>query len=244
MVSGSGALASAATQFGTESNGRVSDTLVPGIAAYCGRVDLNEELRSLAERHLPELDDLRWASEADRWAELIFCVLNSFAEDAPERCRLATGTLAELDLLAPATLAGVDDPHSEAHIMAKHVLRLHGFTEANLAGVLGALGTVSRQTIAGFDGKLQRYLRQLGEAARDSLAARFGDSPQLRRAVTHWLQNTLNLPLSLEDQAVREFCERLAITQADLEAAADSIDLNVAVVDDIIGLAAARESRG
>lgn len=49
-------------------------------------MELGEELRQMAERHEEELGPVPWASEADRWEELVFCVIHAFVGD-PLPCR-------------------------------------------------------------------------------------------------------------------------------------------------------------
>jgi hypothetical protein len=142
---------------------------------------------------------------------LVFCAINAFAEGDPVRCRLVTDQLRGLDLVGPEALAGADDPTAEVAPVMRYVLRHHGFTDDEAGRMLALLATIGRRAQARYEGRMQRFLRRVAEAARDELVTEFaGDDPpaELRRAVAHWLQNTVNLPLSLDDAEMREFCIR------------------------------------
>lgn len=75
---------------------------------------------------------------------------------------------------------------------------------------------------------------------RDELANALGgeslNAGQLRYAIGHWLQNALSVPISLEHPAVLGFCKKNGISVGELVAAADELDLNVALVDDLLEL--------
>jgi hypothetical protein len=99
-----------------------------------------------------------------------------------------------------------------------------------------------------YGGKLQRYLRPKAGAIRDELVAMFADpagaEPELPGVVAHWLQNAMGMPLSLTDASVQAFCEAHGISAEELERAADEIDFNIALVDDVLRLAAAARAEG
>lgn len=205
-------------------------------------MDLSSELRELSLRHLDSLGPMPWAAEADRWAELVFCLLNAVAADDPERSRELTDDLHRFGLIEPAVLLEVDDPASDTHRVVRHLLDRYGFDRAQITTATGVLARLARFVTDGYGGKLQRYLRRNAERMRDELVSELGGGtpePLLRLAVTHWLQNAVDLPLSLEDDAVRAFCAARGIDQATLELAADEVGLNLALVDDVIRLEAA-----
>ncbi|GAA0404298.1 hypothetical protein GCM10009541_54380 [Micromonospora gifhornensis] len=205
-------------------------------------MDLPSELRELSLRHLDGLGAIPWAAEADRWAELVFCLLNAVAGDDPERSRELTDDLHRFGLIEPAVLLDVDDPASDTHRVVRHLLDRYGFDQAQIVTAAGVLSRLAQFITDGYGGKLQRYLRRNAERMRDELVSELADEapqPLLRLAVTHWLQNAVDLPLSLENAAVQEFCAARGIDQAALELAADEVGLNLALVDDVIRLEAA-----
>ena len=57
---------------------------------------------------------------------------------------------------------------------------------------------------------------------------------EAEHALVYWLQNVLGLPLSLKDDAVVEFAAEHSLAPERLIEAADSIGLNLAVLDDLI----------
>jgi len=106
-----------------------------------------------------------------------------------------------------------------------------------------AVITISEAALAfqtRYGGKVQRYLRSYGEIMLKDLDSIFQFSrlgrDEMRRAFIYWLQNALNMPLSFSDQALVQFCEANHITPDELSAAADDLNLNQAVVDDLTDL--------
>jgi hypothetical protein len=65
---------------------------------------------------------------------------------------------------------------------------------------------------------------------------------EVRYAFTYWLQNVLNMPLSLIDENVRMFCAQHDLEPEQLFAAADELDVNLALVDDVVQLHLTRQA--
>jgi hypothetical protein len=200
-------------------------------------MDLDRELVELATRHADALDGLPWASERARWAELVFCVINSVAED-PASARAATEVLDGLGLLAAGTLARAAEPGHEGGVVLRYVLTRHGLSAGEADEVVTLLAQVAASLVERHDGRIQRFLRHHGHTILDDLLgmvpAAGARGAELRRGFTHWLQNAVELPLSVMDTAVREFLDERGATLAQLEDAADEVDFNLALVDDII----------
>jgi hypothetical protein len=57
-----------------------------------------------------------------------------------------------------------------------------------------------------------------------------------RRILTRWLQNALEMPIPLSNNEVQSFCKKYKCTVQQLVDAADTLDINVAIVDDLIKL--------
>ena len=203
-------------------------------------MNLEEQIQQLHEQYGLFLSSSIWASENARWTELVFCLLHQCSDVDSEYTRAAVTMLQDLDLLDANKLIFLDDTTSENTITFFTILKQHGFSESatqRAAKVLfGAANVVNTQ----YDGKIQRYLRQHGQIMRDELVDSFADSiltkQQLEYAIGHWLQNVLNLPISLETKAVREFCEKNKISIEDLLQASDVLNINVAIVDDLLEL--------
>jgi hypothetical protein len=203
-------------------------------------MNLEAQIQQLHEQYGLFLSSSIWASENARWTELVFCLLHQCSDVDSEYTRAAVTMLQDLDLLDVNKLIFLDDTTSENTITFFTILKHHGFSESatqRAAKVLfGAANVVNTQ----YNGKIQRYLRQHGQIMRDELVDSFADSiltkPQLEYAIGHWLQNVLNLPISLETKAVREFCEKNKISIEDLLQASDVLNINVAIVDDLLEL--------
>lgn len=200
-----------------------------------------DELQEMADLHAGDLADMPWPAESHRWAELVFCLLNAVMQD-PLRCRELTEALGALRMLDPSALAAAADPRADAAVVLRYALRQHGFGEEQTQRAMGLLTRAGVAITNGYQGRIQRYLRQKAELIRDELMAMIGGGTsdnELRQGVSHWLQNALNLPVSVGDKDIEDFCRHHGIDLRELEAAADEADLNIAVVDDLLRIRAA-----
>lgn len=178
--------------------------------------------------------------EIDRWEELVFCLLNQCHENDPENTRTAIGVLKNLGLLEIDRMTSMNKHDSEAAIVTGYTLKQYAFSEKESNRAVMLLSQIARFIKHGYNGRMQLYLRRHGEAMRDELTLAFrGESlsdSQLRFAVTQWLQNALFLPISLEHPAVVEFCKQNEVTLKELVKAADELNLNLALLDDMLEL--------
>lgn len=202
-------------------------------------MDLKDQLQQLFEQHEPQLGTYAWMYETDRWTELVFCLLNQFYRQEAEPARAAMATLRYLGLLRIEKL-GTLEAGSAEEAVAVYVLKQHGLSEQDARNAAGLLAMSAQVVGQRYGGKIQRYLRHHGVAMRDELVNAFAggalDEGQLRYAISHWLQNALGLPVSLEHQALRTFCKREEVSLDELIEAADKLDLNLALVDDVLEL--------
>ncbi len=203
-------------------------------------MDLKTQLQALFEKYESDIGAYAWMYETDRWAELIFCLLNQYNQRNTDSTRMAVSTLQYLGLLESEKLAVLEIPCNEDVVIVTYVLRKHGFSEEDIQRAVKLLAQVAKMIQKDYEGKIQRYLRHHGQVIRDELVNAFsGESlttEQLRYAISHWLQNVLSLPVSLEHQAVIEFCNRNGVTLEDLMWASDELNLNTALVDDLLEL--------
>jgi len=200
--------------------------------------DLTMHLQELSEKHGPGLPWHPWLSEAERWNELVFCLLNQCADLEPAVIRTAVELLQALELVDLQHLAQIDSIDTESAAVIRHVLVRLGFTleDANRAILLlSHTGKVTRDLYAG---KIQQCLRKFGETLRDELVSTFRcdalDNGQLRFASTHWLQNAISLPLTLERESLVKFGGVHGATVADVLQAADELNINTLLVDDLL----------
>jgi hypothetical protein len=198
------------------------------------------QLQQLFERYESDIGTYAWMYETDRWAELIFCLLNQYNRQDTQVTRMAVSSLQYLGLLEIDKLAVLETPGDETVILLTYILKQHGFSEENARDAVRLLAQVAKVIQKEYGGKVQRYLRRQGELMRDELVKVFESeslsTEQLRYAVSHWLQNALSMPVSLEHQAVIEFCQKNEVTLEDFLSTADELNLNIALIDDLLEL--------
>jgi len=191
-----------------------------------------------------------WISERARWTELAFSLLTRVTHLPQEEVRRVTNELDALDLLditelaAMPTGAGAAETNIHARRTLEH-LEGSGFEADEARRGLATLQAVSTSLVKHYGGKLQKCLRQAGEHILKELKLTFALSSlseeETGHALTFWLQNALSLPLSLKDEAVLAFCTHYDLTPEQLTAAADELDINIALVDDLVQLHLARK---
>jgi hypothetical protein len=207
---------------------------------------LDDHVADLVRRYEVPAGRYLWPQEEARWRELVFCVLAHVgAPDVPpETARSATDVLVELGLLQIEDLAELvssGDPPDMAHphlSIMNAILEREGYTTGQAARALVALCESANSLVRHHEGKVQRYLRLYGQRMLDELDDHFAFSQlgrdDARFIFTHWLQNVLNMPVGLSTPAVQAYCALLSVDLADVAAAADRQDLNLALLDDLI----------
>jgi hypothetical protein len=187
----------------------------------------------------------QWVSEAERWKELVFALLTRTTSLPQVTVRVVTDTLFHLDLLRVSSLSGIrkgrppapdfNDPHSQRIIQ---LMLDGGFTHEEARKGVTAVCEAAAALATRFSGKIQCYLRSYGERMLEEAPAMFQfsqmDRQTVRSAITFWLQNVLNMPLSLQDKSVESFSRDNGLTSAQCFQAADDLDINVAVIDDLL----------
>lgn len=206
------------------------------------------------------LREFAWPSESDRWYELVFALLIHVCDQPGEElCRIERANeirklvnyLGNLDHLQIGQLARisitedrVDSTDDEAKkILA--ILRNKGISDEEALRALTLLCQIARGLEANYEGKIQRYLRAYGEAMLKDIPQTLSltgiSNDDIRHVFVYWLQSVANMPLSLIDSQLEAFCQKHGITTNDLFQAADKLDVNFSIVDDLVVLAEARE---
>ena len=198
---------------------------------------------------LPDADAVlaghRWPNEVDRWHELVACLFVASISLPDREVRRVVDLLGRLGLLDVADWAEAakDGEGSERQGVQKRAWAV--LTEENVdveqgRRALAALEECARVLKSRHKGKLQVCLRALSESLLTSMMKEFeftGWSQEAtREALTLWLQNVANAPLPLDDEHVRRFCKTHNIARGDLVQAADDLDVNVALLDDLVQL--------
>lgn len=187
-----------------------------------------------------------WMWEADRWQEMVFALLVQVLNSPEGRVRQLVGHLTDLNLLNISALAGICKDGKQPNLttpLAQQFLDFLQETGFSPAVAERGLTTICHAALvfqSHYGGKLQRYLRSYGELMLKDLDGIFQFSSltdaEMRDAFTYWFQNTLNMPLSLVDKNLHEYCQAHGLTPAQLIEVADELDLNLAVLDDLVAL--------
>jgi hypothetical protein len=195
---------------------------------------------------VPHLAQFQWPAETARWHELVFCLLHCVARpDLPSvRVRRLTDALVGLDLVEVGQIAALADERGRIDLGAKKaallldVLEHGGLHKQRAECAIVALVEAASAVMQRHGGKIQRYLRQYGQMMLDDLPNQFSFSrlsdDDARLAFTLWLQNVLNMPIELWNAEVKEVCRHLRSSRETLVATADDLDINVALLDDVL----------
>jgi len=212
-------------------------TDVLGDAQYLMRKIVALEAAEVAAMH-------PWLRESDRWNELVFALLTRIADIPEPTLRGVIDAMSSVGLLDVSTLAGIRCGQRGPDIGTPHVRRILEFLEevgmdpeearqGLIAVCEAALGLQEH-----YGGKVQRYLRSYGELMLKDLGCTFQftalSDVEVKRAFTYWLQNVLNMPVSLLDENVHKFCDEHGLTPEQWLTAADELDVSVALVDDLV----------
>lgn len=180
----------------------------------------------------PVLLEQPWADEAIRWAELVFCYLDQSRRAEPAVTRQAVSILTMLNVVAPGKLAQLS--LNQATIV-RYVLSEAGWTNEEAETAIAGLEAIARAFIR--EGGAAKVLREESREMHQRLCSRlekFGAIPCLTPALGHWLQNACSLPVPVDREEWERFAQGLGYSYDELIRAADDIDLNVALIDDLI----------
>jgi hypothetical protein len=185
----------------------------------------------------------RWSHEGDRWQELITALLCECLSLRPLEVSKLVRHMRILKLIQPETWLSDEEAVGEPSIADPASKLLEIFDEHGVSAKESKTGVdVIREAVeivnTKYGGRSQKVLREAGQVLLDSLAHTFEiDSlpkSASKRAVALWLQNVLNLPVSLEAKSLKKFCAQSGNTPAELTAAADKANLNLAALDDLV----------
>ena len=92
--------------------------------------------------------------------------------------------------------------------------------------------------VVNYQGKVQHFVRRYGEKMISDFKSevKIGglDDDNTSAALTYWLQNSMNMPLSMRDGAMVSYCKRHGLKLEQLLDAADELGINHSLLDDLI----------
>jgi len=192
-----------------------------------------------------------WVWEGERWKELVFAILAQLSDLAEDDVRELADEMDELELLEIPALASLVRNRKTPNLadpLARHIMELAQESGLSLEQAKRGVAAICEAALAleeQFGGRIQNYLRGYGETMLGDMARIFHfstlNTSESRLAFTYWLQNVLNMPMSLLDKNVQQFCEQHGLKPSQLIAAADELDLNLALLDDLVQYAIAAQ---
>lgn len=214
-----------------------------------GRSNLSEmefQLRKLITRYNDIFEYHQWPSENRRWVELIFALITRISDIPEDEIRDIIEELDDLELLNLEALSEISDVKGKINLNnpnARHIFEYlleSGFTKEESKSSIQVMHEVAKSLMKNYDGKIQKYLRKYGQQMIDELPRNFSFSKMsdedVNYAFTYWLQNVLNMPIRLPTKSFDAFCRKLNVGSDELIEEADRLDINLALVDDMIQL--------
>lgn len=206
-------------------------------ARYLLRKILQKEEDKLATSHL-------WVWEVERWKELVLALLKHVGPVPEDTMRDAIDSMTNLDLLDISSLASLQRAGTNIDVtqpLARHILEHledSGFDYEKAKQGLSSICEAALGLEEHYNGKVQHYLRHYGEMMLRETSQFFQfsalDNAAVENVFIYWLQGVLNMPLSLFDEHVRKFCEQHNLEPTQLIAAADDLNMNLALMDDLV----------
>lgn len=179
----------------------------------------------------------RWVWERDRWHELVVAIVLASTTEPEYRVRMLVNELVELDLLD--TSLQKRDPGRIRSLLVEEGVNPDEAERASKA-IASAFAVLESK----YGGKIALCLREHGTRLLNALAGEFKltglDRRSAHDALVFWVQNVLSLPLSRSTEDMESFCAQHGVTKDELIAAADGLDLNLGLLDDLISLHQAR----
>jgi tetratricopeptide (TPR) repeat protein len=213
--------------------------------------ELEFQLNNLLSTYGDIIDSHQWPSERLRFIELIYSLAWRIIGRHSPALRSALVKADMLGLLKPQTLTSSE---SQTQSRLSQVLREVGtaneeedvigektekpLSNDEIVAIVQAIRDVSNALVRNYKGKIQIYLRTQGEQLLKQALTDFKisnmDEENTRIAFTFWYQNVLDLPLTLNDETISQFIAKYSTDIEHLKEAADKLDLNLALVDDLV----------
>jgi len=193
--------------------------------------------------------ELPWSWEVKRWYELVFCILARAGQPelGPSQALSLTAMLADLLLLDLKSIVefttedGSPDLSAPDLVLMLDLMERYGLGSDEAKDAITAIFEAALSLERQHDGMVQHYFRSYGDLMLDEMGKHFKFSSlsdeDARLILTQWLQNVLNMPVVLDHPAMNEVAEEFDVAPQDIVDVADDLNLNVAILDDILATA-------
>jgi hypothetical protein len=209
------------------------------------RAEVEFQLRKLFTKYQDLFLYHQWPSEHDRWITLGFALISRAIKnyDKAKEAMVAADNLGLLDAGLIAKIPLNDGEIDLADAYARRIFEIlseAGFSEEESMLSLLVLQELADNLRKNHGGKVQRYLRKYGENMIEELPQNISISKMgeadVKFAFVYWLQNVLNMPILLANENVNNFCDKFGINYQELVEVADNLDINLALLDDLINV--------
>ncbi len=199
--------------------------------------EVKESLIRLYSENRSSLGEYPWEFEDDRWTEMVKCIFAGCGIPTPI-IDDAVNILDELKLISAPALA--ESTKDSQKVVQTILMRLgaESVKADSAASVLVNFADIGKKK---WNGHIQIFLRDSCIAIVEELSKILGtaglDKNVAKKMSILWLQNTINAPLIAEDDKhIQSFCKQNHISQSKLVRMADELDLNLAVLDDLLAI--------
>lgn len=184
-----------------------------------------------------------WENEKDRFIELCFCFMAGITKIRHLDLRdivigLESLGLLDIDMLAAEKSVRTDERTNQVLSLITNILAENGIEEEDARRCSLVLRKIADATKKTYDGKIQKLIRKYGimmlQEARNTFSFEEVNEEDLNYILTLWLQNIMELPITMSNDLVRQFCNMNKISSKELEDVADKLDINAAALDDLI----------
>jgi hypothetical protein len=187
-----------------------------------------------------------WIRESTRWHELAFClVARIISREYPfAKAHEIIDLIGKLGFLDIERLTALGQPKGKVnwkHPDASFLLQLlerEGISTERARAIVITLVEAAAGLHKRYHGRIQQYLRKYGQKMLDEVKESFAFSAlgeeDVRYAFTHWFQNVLNMPIPISHPSILRLCKEQKVTVEELVELADSMDLNLALLDDVL----------
>lgn len=199
---------------------------------------IEELLVDLFDRYEDTFEQYQWPRETQRWYELVYCLIsaveNRFGPDTHSAS--AVRVLMELGLLDIPLLAKAEETTGQ---QLRIVLERLSFSGEQAKQLARALFDLAKCLDDKFQGRVQILLRTFSIMMVDQVIQTLPLKNTLGKekaslAVMHWLQNVLNLPVLVPSPGLKALLAETGAKSEEVLAAADKLNVNVALVDEIL----------